>query len=287
MPDANVRGDYPVTYTATDASGNMATTVVRNYRVDDYIAPEIDLHTPDTVTHDVGTPYYTTPATVSDNYYSNSSVSLVKTGYVDANILGTYTETYTATDESGNKAVKERYIKVVDRVAPEISADIIKTPVGQGFNNMNGLNIRDNYYPPAALMPLVEIISSNVNIWEPGLYSITYQVTDPSGNRSARFNRIVYVAYDIIGTDNITEVELDASVSVYPVPSSGDITIDVNLEQTTVEATVVNMLGEEVMNLGELQRGANDIDLSNNAAGVYFIRLSSGQSTVMKKIILN
>ena len=44
-----LRRTYPVVYTAYDQSSNQATAVSRNYRVDDFIAPEISLNTFDTI----------------------------------------------------------------------------------------------------------------------------------------------------------------------------------------------------------------------------------------------
>ncbi len=48
-----VRATYPITYYAVDPHGNKAVEdgYTINYRVDDYIAPEIALNTPDTVFH--------------------------------------------------------------------------------------------------------------------------------------------------------------------------------------------------------------------------------------------
>ena len=69
LPNTTVRASYPVTYTGTDQFGNPAVPVLRNYVVDDFIAPEIDLKTLDTVWHRVNTPYFSTPPQVSDNFY--------------------------------------------------------------------------------------------------------------------------------------------------------------------------------------------------------------------------
>jgi hypothetical protein len=287
IPTPHKRGDYPVTYNATDGSGNNAITVVRAYRVDDFIPPTIDLHTTDTIYHDVNTPYFTTPATTKDNYYSSTSVSLVKIGTVDFSKIGTYIETYTAKDESGNKSVKNRYVKVIDRKAPEISAEIIRVNVGQPFNPMFGINIRDNYFSPGQLLPLVEIVSSNVNIWEPGYYSIVYELTDPSGNTSQRLSRIVQVGYDINSNVSVDEINLEEAVKIYPVPTNGKISIEVIIPPNIpIEAKVLNILGEEIIDLGIIQNGTTSVNLKGQKAGVYMIELSSGRKTVIKKLLL-
>ena len=93
--------------------------------------------------------------------------------------------------------------------------------------------------------------------------------------------------YDIETNVGINEIDLEESVDVYPVPSNGAVSIDVNIPANlNIKAKVVNLFGEEVMNLGEISNGTTSVDLSGNAAGVYFIQLSAGQNNVIKKIIL-
>ena len=166
-----------------------------NYRVDEYIAPELALNTPDTVIHDVNNAYSSQPVTVYDNYYSNNKVSVEKSGKVNPFTLGLYTETFTATDESGNVAVRNRYVKVVDRVAPTIITSSVNVCAGTPFWAMSDVSVEDNYYGSSELLPLIQVIGHNVNIWRAGVYYINYQVTDPSGNKSQVVLRPVMVQY--------------------------------------------------------------------------------------------
>ena len=94
------RATYPIVYNAADPSGNKATEdgYTINYIVDDFIAPNIELNTNDTVYHNVNDPYSSRSVTVTDNYYAPTQVSLVRTGKVDPYTLGTYVETFIATD---------------------------------------------------------------------------------------------------------------------------------------------------------------------------------------------
>ncbi|NBU04094.1 MAG: DUF5011 domain-containing protein [Bacteroidetes bacterium] len=148
MVNTLVRATYPVSYYAVDPHGNTAVEegFVVNYRVDDYIAPEITLNTADTVIHDVNSPYSSQPVTVYDNYYTSNKVSVEKTGKVNPFTLGLYTETFTATDESGNKSVRNRYVKVVDRVAPTIITTSVNVCAGTAFWAMSDVSVEDNYY---------------------------------------------------------------------------------------------------------------------------------------------
>lgn len=288
LPNANVRGTYVVKYTATDASNNVSTEVVRTYRVDDFHAPTIMLHTADTIYHDVNETYYPATPSVVDNYFEPNEVSLTKTGKVIEYELGTYMETYTATDPLNNKSTKTRYVKVVDREAPQITGNNLNVPLGIEFWNRHGLVISDNYYDPADLLDAVEIVTSNVNVHVEGSYSITYQVTDPSGNKSAYYTRIVNVGKDFKQTIGINDIDLDKQITVYPIPTYNGV-VELNfkdLNSRNVNATVVNSLGAEVKNLGVVKSGQK-VDLTSLSSGVYFLRFNVEDKTVLKKIILN
>ncbi len=111
LPNSTKFGVHPAYFEATDSSGNIGYLTV-NFRVDDCIAPTIDLNTADTICHQINTTYIAVTPTAADNYYPNNQVAVVKVGSVDAYTEGMYAETYTATDASGNKSSKTRYVIV-------------------------------------------------------------------------------------------------------------------------------------------------------------------------------
>ncbi|GHB72983.1 hypothetical protein GCM10008107_23000 [Psychrosphaera saromensis] len=112
--DTSVFATYTITYTATDAAGNTA-SATRTITVADITAPVITLEDPSDVSFVFGSPY---------NVYESSSatavdlidgeVDVVITGEENINLdaVGIYVVTYTATDDSGNKAVVTRTITV-------------------------------------------------------------------------------------------------------------------------------------------------------------------------------
>ncbi|MSP57346.1 MAG: DUF5011 domain-containing protein [Flavobacteriaceae bacterium] len=292
--NTNIRATYPVTYNSTDPSGNKAVEdgYVLNYRVDDFIAPEIELNTSDTVIHDVNNAYYSRSVTVIDNFYPKSQLSITRVGKVDAYTLGTYVETYTATDGSGNVTTKQRFIKVVDRIAPSITAPSVSVCIGIPFWAMSGLIVRDNYYSAIDLTPLVKVLGHNVNIMEAGVYYINYTLTDPSGNEAITVSRPVFVAYPpncfntYMGTETM---KLENAVSVHPNPTSGIITIGYNLSNNKpLNVIVTNTFGSVVAKLDNLQGGfgATPIDLSNVSEGIYFVNMTNNGETVTKRVVV-
>jgi hypothetical protein len=288
-----------VVYTAADPSSNVATNdgAVLNYRVDDYIAPEIILNTEDTVYLEVNTPYFSKPVTVSDNYYSNSQVSVVKTGSVDPYTLGLYTERYTATDASGNSTTRTRYVRVLDNQPPQIVASAVNVCIGYGFDAMEGLQITDNYYSPATLLNLVQLMNHNVNSWEAGVYYVNYRVTDPSGNTSKVVTRPVYVGYppncqNSLNAWNlatsVTGFNLDKAISVYPNPSSGKVHVRYQLNNADpVLIEVFNATGVRVaMVSSTAASGAELVDLSGMSEGIYLMRVTNNDQSATRKVVV-
>ena len=285
------RATYPIVYNAADPSGNKATEdgYTINYIVDDFVAPNIELNTNDTVYHNVNDPYSSRSVTVTDNYYAPTQVSLVRTGKVDPYTLGTYVETFIATDGSGNKTTKNRYIRVVDLESPSLVAPSVSACVGIPFWAESGLIVSDNYYSKSEIT--VNVISHNINIDQAGIYSIEYQAIDGSGNKSGIISRTVYVQYppNCMNTFlNNENLNLSDAVSVKPNPTTGNITVAYALNNNEpMTITVMNAVGAQMTErvvgggFGEAQ-----FDLSNFGNGMYLVRMTNnGQSTVKKVIV--
>jgi len=288
-----VRRTYPVTYNSVDQSGNNAIPVIRSYRVDDFIPPVISLNTFDIVQHEVRTPYNSIAASVTDNYYPAGQVSLVKiSSNVNPNVLGQYSEVFEAVDGSGNKTRKTRIINVVDKEKPILWGEYLHGCVGENIWPMYGLSTTDNYYSPAELLPVVEIVSQNVNPWEEGTYSITYRVTDPSGNTSLPFTRSVIYTYwpkcqsSSVGLNPINTLE--ESISVYPNPSSGLVTVDLKgslAQSATIE--VYNAMGQVILVKAFSETtGKFELNLSGHASGVYTVKLIADGQVITKRVVI-
>ncbi len=287
----SVKGTYTATYTAVDHEGNVSQPLVINYRVDDFIAPTINLNTFDVIQHDVNVPYTSTTATANDNYYTGSDVIVTKvSGNVNYNLLGTYQEVFRAVDGSGNTSTKTRTVKVVDRMAPTLYGGTIYGCVGETIWPFWQLTTKDNYYSPSDLMPLVKIIDQNVNPQKEGNYYVTFEVTDPSNNTSATLTRQVIYTYwpncvnSTVDVDNVKSPE--SQIYIYPNPTQGQVELSFNgyvLNNATIE--VINQLGQVVRTITVNEASSSiSIDLSNLAQGVYNINVVSNNIVVTKKV---
>ena len=81
------------------------------------------------------------------------------------------------------------------------------------------------------------------------------------------------------GIDNVFENNLQ----VYPNPTNGVITISLKNIESEINIVIINVVGETIINK-TLRDNETEIDLSNYSKGLYFIRLSKENETIVKKI---
>ena len=108
--DTTTVGAYAVTYTATDAAGNVATLTRTVNVVLDTGAPVITLNGASAEIVIKNSVYVDPGATATDAI--DGAITVVTSGTVDTTAVGIYTITYTATDSSGNITTATRIITV-------------------------------------------------------------------------------------------------------------------------------------------------------------------------------
>ena len=74
------------------------------------------------------------------------------------------------------------------------------------------------------------------------------------------------------------------SISLSPNPTTGTLSVK-GLPSENINVTVINILGETVMEVKNPNSSDFPLDLSNLAAGTYYVRFSSANSVTTKKII--
>ena len=115
-----------------------------------------------------------------------------------------------------------------------------------------------------------------------GSYTITCVVEDTVCNSfdTATFN--------VQMTIGVTENELSRSLNIFPNPSTGEFTIAFDLEKAQdITISVVDALGREISNeIIARAEGATQhkLDLTNQARGLYFVKITAGENTIVKKI---
>jgi hypothetical protein len=135
----------------------------------DTTPPVISLNGPATVTVERGTTYSDAGATANGGETVTTNL-----GGLNTNVAGTYTITYSATDNSGNTGYANRTVNVLDTIDPVVSVT--------GTNPVT-IELGDTYTDAGATTTEGTVTSSGtVDTSTVGVYTITYSATDASGN---------------------------------------------------------------------------------------------------------
>ena len=183
-------GTFFVVYTVSDAAGNEVSNF-REITVLDVTAPVVELVGDAVIDLEVFSDYIEPGYNATDDYDTNLTVTI--DGSVNTSILGGYTLTYTATDQSGNVSNPVyRTVVIRDNTPPVISLigdTEITIQAGTLFEDP-GVSVSDNY--DSDLDAVLEI-TGEVDETALGDYVITYNVNDTSGNAAQSVIRTVSV----------------------------------------------------------------------------------------------
>ena len=244
-----------------------------SYDVVDATAPVITLNGDASVTIEVGSPYNDAGATATDNYDGDLTASIVVVSDVDTSTVGDYTVTYNVTDTSGNAAIEvTRTVSVVDTTAPVITLlgdSSVTIEVNSTYTDA-GATATDNY--DGDLTGSIVVVS-NVDTSTVGNYTVTYNVTDTSGNAATEVTRTIIV--ETLSVDGI-----DHLFSIYPNPA----TKYWNFEMHTVirSLDIYDINGKQVISTKPKTNNVK-IEIEQLERGVYLARLNSSISVKLIK----
>lgn len=116
-----------------------------------------------------------------------------------------------------------------------------------------------------------------------GVYNVTAMIQSPAPNNNCMTFAVTTIT--ISTTTGIKNNTLTSSLSVFPNPSSGMITIRNSSAASIVKLTVLNALGEVVFN-SAIDSEEKTLDLSALANGLYTLKMEGQSGSVMQKIVL-
>ena len=248
--DTDVVASYTVTYNVSDASGNSATEVTRTVNVVDTSIPVITLTGEGIVTIEVGTAYADGGATATDNYDDDTALSsnIITVNNVDTDVVASYTVTYNVSDASGNSATEvTRTVNVVDTSIPVITLTgegIVTIEVGTTYADA-GATATDNYDDDTALSSNI-ITVNNVDTDVVASYTVTYNVSDASGNSATEVTRTVNV--------------VDTTVPVITLTGEGIVTIEVGSTYADGGATATDNYDDDTVLTSNITTDVSDVD---------------------------
>jgi hypothetical protein len=133
--DEVTAGDYTITYTVSDSSGNqtVATRTVQVQAQPDTNAPVITLLGQSTESTVLGTPWSDPGYTAADDMDGDLTANVQVSGdYVDYSTSGSYSVTYSVFDAAGNEGTASRTVLVEDlALSAVVTLDSSDTPTSQ------------------------------------------------------------------------------------------------------------------------------------------------------------
>lgn len=187
--DVNVNepGIYDVTYKVTDAQGASYTTTIKvtvNPKAADLNACPVIKATDKTLTvGDTFDPLADVTATDEEDGDLTDKIKILN-NEVDMTKPGQYEVTYKVTDNQGASRTKTITVTVNPKIeplneAPTIDVTDKEITVGDKFDPKDGVTAKDK--EDGNLTDKIEILKNTVDPSKPGVYEVTYKVTDSKG----------------------------------------------------------------------------------------------------------
>ena len=216
--NTSVIGTYTITYDVTDAAGNAAVQKTRTVIVVDTTIPVITLTGDSSVTTEAGATYSDAGATANDTLDGDITSNISTNSDVDTSTPGSYTVTYDVSDSAGNSATQvTRTVTVSDTTSPVITlVGEASVSIDQGSTYTDAGATASDSLDGDITSSIVTV--NNVDANTAGTYTITYNVTDSSGNAATQVTRTVTVA----STSGVTTASTTAKGQVIYGLSSND-----------------------------------------------------------------
>lgn len=208
---------------------------------------------------------------------------------------GVFDVTLTATNNGGsNIEFKDNYITVNAGMPPvsDFFADVTEIVEGDSvnfFDMSTGIPTQWTWTFEGG-EPGGSGQQNPVNIVYPdeGTYYVRLRTKNSFGN-----NTLQKDAYIVVGNVSVKDLERNNSVMIYPNPSHGHVNvrllggIEAWGQGRKVEVAVINSTGNVIRSINDnLSNQVMNIDLSNEPDGLYFIRVTSDNHSVQKKLSL-
>jgi subtilisin-like proprotein convertase family protein len=197
-------GTTTVTFTAVDSCGLQAIRTSTVTVPIDNTAPVITLLGDNPMNIGQFASFSEPGAEALDDFDGDVTANIIVSGSVNTSVIGTYTLSYDVSDASGNSAdTITRVVNVTDSTAPIITLlgnSPIEVELGSSFSDP-GATASDNIDGDITGKILV---SGVINIDAVGTYTLSYDVTDASGNAAVTAIRTVFVIPPDITAPSIT-----------------------------------------------------------------------------------
>lgn len=255
-------GTTVVTWSYDDGNGNVSTQD-QNIVIADVTAPIGDVATLADVT---GTCNATpTAPTATDN--CSGSITGVSNVSFPISTTGTTVVTWTYDDGNGNTSTQDQ--------------NVIVTGVDTGVTQSGGTLTAD------ATGVTYQWIDCDLGSSITGETNASFTPSGIVGNYAVQITDNGCVdtsACFLVDFTGLTDLQ-SAGISIYPNPSTGLFTIESVQSLETIQ--IMDIRGRLVYEASSLNESSLDVNISNENAGVYYVRISGAFGTITEKVVLH
>ena len=261
------QGTTVITWTYDDGNGNTSTQT-QNVIITDVTDPTIICQN-DTVVCDPLVNYLAPVG--QDNCTVQSTVLTLGLGSGSTFPLGITTEEYTVTDNVGNTATCSFTITVATPSVVDLGIDTI---ICQWDTLVLDAGVFDTYlWSEGSTTQTISVDSTGLGL---GTHVFYVEITDTNGCVAVD---TISITIDICSS--IAKNDLENLIQVYPNPSTGIYTISADRDYSFV---ITDITGKQIYN-GKLESTESQIDISDQAQGIYLIKFVSDEHNTTIKLI--
>lgn len=193
------------------------------------------------------------------------------------------TTTYSVTVSDGTTQVSGQVLLSVHQIAPVSLGQDTTLCVWQSITLDATIPNAASYLwtPGNQTTPTILLTGSEMGA---GTHTITATATDNNGCVSTDQ---IFVTFDICSF--ISENDQELSLMVHPNPATNVLNIQINGLANKAEYFLLNYQGQVVYNSNQMNINGvhtNKIDLTGVAKGIYYLRLHTGTTTTVKKVVI-
>ena len=211
----------------------------------------------------------------SDDYYANN---ISDKEFFRADMIGETAYMFLGLDDNPDQTTWKLF-------------DYLGNVVQEGgpYSTPNSIETIPLIFPTSSCYRLEMYDSGNDGLTGNGFYQVVYGTNSTAFSGDNFFDKDVNeITYDIVGVD---EQETIQGLRLYPNPASNNISVSFLLnESSPVDITLYDVLGMQVLNknMGMSNEGKVDasFDVSGLQTGVYFVKISAGQKSYVKKVFV-
>lgn len=157
----------------------------------------------------------------------------------------------------------------------------LRSKIGLAQDTVSMTQLISNDAVPVPNDTMYHLSTTTFTVPTSGSYFIAWQAYSAAGSASIRLDDI----YLDIAT-GINDRTLENGVNIYPNPSRGMINLE-NKTQAEIAVSVYNSLGQVVFTKNYNRLIKTEIDLSNQADGVYSVQVRSNDSVINKSVVIS